>query len=174
MPVGISSQGVAMSVENARVFRDGYYIATNQAAFSEGTEYNHWYMNELESMRQLVTGIAPFWLTVDDWDSYKIPLTAKLQLHLDFFQSWNQTKFFTDRATVEFKIAQEEFLPMGDNSPASSDGRGWYPILGKNSFHRSLLIGEALMIYWPHAWYVDLGGRAIPAIPNFRNIKVIQ
>ena len=173
MPAGISSQGVAMSIENARVFRDGYYIATNQARLEVGTEYNHWYMNELESMRQLVVGVEPFWLKVDDWDSITIPI-VKLQLHLDFFQSWNQTKFFTDRATVEFKVVEEEFLPMGDNSPASSDGRGWYPILGKNSFHRSLLIGEALMIYWPHAWYVDLGGRAIPAIPNFPKIKVIQ
>jgi hypothetical protein len=174
MPAGISSKGVAMSVENARVFRDGYYIATNQAGFPMGTEYNHWYMSELESMRHLVVGIEPFWMTVDDWDSSNIYKIAKLQLHLDFFQSWNRTEFFTDRATVEFKIARDEFLPMGDNSPASSDGRGWYPILGKNSFHRSLLIGEALMIYWPHAWYVDLGGRAIPAIPNFPEIKVIQ
>jgi len=173
MPAGISSQGVAMSVENARVFRDGYYIATNQARLEVGTEYNQWYMSELESMRQLVAGVEPFWLHVDDWDSITIPM-VKLQLHLDFFQSWNQTKFFTDRATVEFKVVEDEFLPMGDNSPASSDGRGWYPILGKNSFHRSLLIGEALMIYWPHAWYVDLGGRAIPAIPNFPKIKVIQ
>ena len=174
MPAGISSKGVAMTVENARVFRDGYYIATNQAGFPMGTEYNHWYMRELESMRHLVGGVEPFWTKVDDWDSSNIYKIAKLQLHLDFFQSWNRTKFFTDRATVEFKIAEDEFLPMGDNSPASSDGRGWYPILGKNSFHRSLLIGEALMIYWPHAWYVDLGGRAIPVIPNFQKIKVIQ
>jgi hypothetical protein len=145
-----------------------------------GTEYNHWHMSDLESLRHLVSGVEPFWMDVDDWDflpNYIHPFThdfVKLQLHLDFFQSWNRTKFFTDRETVEFKVAPNEFLPMGDNSPASSDGRGWHPILGKNSFHRSLLIGEALMIYWPHAWYVNLGGKAIPAIPNFPKIKVIR
>ena len=174
MPAGISSKGVAMTVKNARVFRDGYYIATNQAGFPMGTEYNHWSMSELQSMRQLVAGVEPFWMEVDDWDSSNIYKIAKLRLHLDFFPLWTRTKFFTDRATVEFEVAQDEFLPMGDNSPASSDGRGWYPILGKNSFHRSLLIGEALMIYWPHAWYIDLGGKAVPAIPNFPKIKVIQ
>jgi len=139
-----------------------------------GTEYNYWQMSELKSLRHLVVRTEPSWMKVEDWDSSNIYKIAKLQLHLDFFQLWNQTEFFTDRQTVEFEVAKDEFLPMGDNSPASSDGRGWYPILGKNSFHRSQLIGEALMVYWPHAWYVDLGGNAIPAIPNFPKIKVIQ
>jgi len=137
-------------------------------------EYDHWNMDDLKRYENAIRVVEKAWLDVEDWNSVHIPRMAALQLRLDLFQAWNQTDFFTSRATVQFVVREDEFMPLGDNSPASSDARGWYSRLGKNTFHRSLLIGEALMIYWPHPWYLDLGGNAIPAIPNFRQIKVIQ
>ena len=174
LPAGISSQGVAMRIDNARVYRDVYYVASNQEALKTGVEYDHWNMDDLKRYENAIRVVEKAWLDVEDWNSVHIPRMAALQLRLDLFQAWNQTDFFTSRATVQFVVREDEFMPLGDNSPASSDARGWYSRLGKNTFHRSLLIGEALMIYWPHPWYLDLGGNAIPAIPNFRQIKVIQ
>ena len=34
---------------------------------------------------------------------------------------------------------------------------------------RDLLIGKALLIYWPHAWR-----RPIPLLPNFRRMGLIR
>jgi signal peptidase I len=38
------------------------------------------------------------------------------------------------------------------------------------SFHRDLLVGEALMIYWPHPWRVG----SLPIIPHFRRMGLIR
>lgn len=50
-----------------------------------------------------------------------------------------------------FPLAADEFLVLGDNSPRSLDSRLWeqrpsHPYAVK----RSLLIGKAFLIYWPH------------------------
>jgi len=55
---------------------------------------------------------------------------------------------------------------MGDNSPQSSDARMW---TGHNYFERELLIGRAVLIYWPHPWY-----RPIPYFPNFERMRLIH
>lgn len=142
-------------------------------------------------------------------------------------------------------VGQDEFLPMGDNSPGSSDGRVWpgkplwrettnsywpgrlreppeywrmivakvqpddwdsfgYPVrLGpvsadelpkrfqwmfdqwdenedgliskeetrlKHTVHRSLLIGQATFVYWPHSWRWG----KLPLIPNFKQMRLIK
>jgi len=38
------------------------------------------------------------------------------------------------------------------------------------SFHRDLLVGEALMIYWPHPWRVG----SLPIIPHFKRMRLIR
>ena len=43
--------------------------------------------------------------------------------------------------------SKDQFLPMGDNSPKSLDGRVWP---GPHFVDRELLIGRAMLIYWPH------------------------
>lgn len=44
---------------------------------------------------------------------------------------------------VEKQLAQDEYLPLGDNSRHSLDGRYFGPIKAKN------LVGPAFMVYWP-------------------------
>ena len=62
--------------------------------------------------------------------------------------------------------AKDQFLPMGDNSPRSSDGRVWN---GPNYVERDLLIGRALFVYWPHSL-----NKPIPYFPNFGEMGFIR
>ncbi len=46
----------------------------------------------------------------------------------------------------EYRIGPDEYFAMGDNTDQSYDSRSW------ETLHRDLLIGKALLIYWPHSW----------------------
>lgn len=87
----------------------------------------------------------------------------------DIFRSpeeWSSTSLFAGRRTAEFVIPDDHFFPLGDNSPESLDGRLWG---NETYFERDLLIGKAMMVYWPHAWR-----RPIPFLPNFRRMTLIH
>ncbi len=79
--------------------------------------------------------------------------------------TWASTPLFDERNQLEYGLTADQFFPMGDNSPQSSDARMWQ----KHSFARDLLIGKALMIYWPHPWY-----RPIPYLPNLERMRLIH
>jgi signal peptidase I len=70
------------------------------------------------------------------------------------------------RRFVEFRLEKDQFLPLGDNSPASSDARYWYD---HHYVERDLLIGKALLIYWPHTW-----NRPVPFTPNFQKMGPVR
>jgi signal peptidase I len=60
----------------------------------------------------------------------------------------------------------DQFLPCGDNSPYSLDGRVWN---GPNFVSREMLIGRAMFIYWPHT-----KNKPLPFFPNFESMKFIR
>ena len=62
--------------------------------------------------------------------------------------------------------AKDQFLPMGDNSPQSMDGRVWD---GPKYVERDLLIGRALFVYWPHTL-----NEPIRYFPNFGRMGFIR
>lgn len=68
------------------------------------------------------------------------------------------------RQETQFELAAEQFLPLGDNSPASSDARYW----PEHYVDRRLLVGRAIFIYWPHSWNMP------PFFPNFRKMQPIR
>ncbi len=89
------------------------------------------------------------------------------------------------------QLGVDDFLMLGDNSPASRDGRFWgrpHPILkGAIGFEkpflvpRQLLVGKAVCVYFP-AWYPlgtgldmkDPAGRAPGIVPNFGSLRFIR
>jgi signal peptidase I len=79
---------------------------------------------------------------------------------------WSQTDMFDRRRTVQFKLSDGQYFPMGDNSPQSADARTWN---GPHFVERDLLIGKAVVIYWPHTW-----NRPIPFLPNFQRMGLIR
>ncbi len=76
-----------------------------------------------------------------------------------------RTKLFDERGQLEYELEADQFFPMGDNSPQSADARMWH----EHYFSRDLLIGKALLIYWPHPWY-----RPIPYMPNLKRMRLIH
>ena len=78
---------------------------------------------------------------------------------------------------VRFRLAADQFLVFGDNSPQSQDSRLW-PGTDENGnpeyyVRRDLLIGKAVFIYWPHGvrvwpnWW-------FPFYPNFPRMGLVR
>ena len=79
---------------------------------------------------------------------------------------WETSQVFRGRRAIHFKLEEDQFFPMGDNSPQSYDGRSW---IGGNFVERRLLIGKALAVFWPHTLR-----RPVPFFPNFRRMRWIR
>ena len=77
--------------------------------------------------------------------------------------------------SVPFRLGDDQFLVLGDNSPQSKDSRLWE---GPEYFvHRDLLIGKAMFIYWPHSWdKVSIGNTKVwfPFFPNFKRMQFVR
>ena len=89
-------------------------------------------------------------------------------------KSWNQRgNIFDRRNELIFEMKEDQFFPLGDNSPYSRDGRLW----GTDHWvERDLLIGKAILIYWPHALRIPLPftDQTIPAFPNLKRMGLIR
>ncbi len=81
-------------------------------------------------------------------------------------RAWATYDIFRRRQWIRFELAEDQFFPMGDNSPQSSDARGWD---GGHYVERRLLIGKALAVFWPHPLR-----KPIPFFPNFKRMKWIR
>jgi signal peptidase I len=141
-PAGIGSRGAAVKLSDLRVFRDKYYIAATSSY--DGNDF------------------------LGGWGG------ERLQRALRTPEEWETSGLFDpmNRRYIEFDLERDQFLPLGDNSPESSDGRFWGPPALDFDHHyveRDLLIGKALLIYWPHTW-----NRPIPFTPNFRKMGPVR
>jgi signal peptidase I len=143
-PAGIGVSGLRAKVSQMKIFRDKYYISVDSRSTSYVTDYTHAYQHGYEQNQPLLDEV---FATPDLWTSSGL------------FEEKN-------RREVEFTLAPNEFFPMGDNSPSSSDGRYWYK---SEYLTRDLLIGKALFIYWPHSW-----NRPIPFQPNLKRMRPIH
>lgn len=115
-PLGIGVDQASVKVTRARVHRDIYYSATS---FSQ-SEYE-----SFGSSAQAARGARPVLLDPRQWET---------------------TTLFESMSSLDLTIYEDQFLPMGDNSAQSLDGRYW------GNVDRHLLVGKALMVYWTHPW----------------------
>lgn len=143
-PIGIGSAGVPMKVTRLKVFRDIYYVAVSSHTSDSDYTFTDQYFGPNDP-------------------------NAILEEIFSSPESWEKAEIFEPdgRREVSFHFNEDEFFPLGDNSPASYDGRLWSP--GTSVVDRELLIGKALFIYWPHSW-----NRPIPYTPNIRRMGLIR
>ncbi|MGY8769825.1 MAG: signal peptidase I [Pirellulales bacterium] len=144
LPVGIGSKGLDAAVSDIQVFRDLYYI----------------------SFKRLRTGNDSTELTDYDYGS-TISNSRDVFNLMKAPGRWSTTSIFDNRREVEFKLEQGQYFPMGDNSSSSLDGRLWEE--GQQYVPRRLLIGKALLVYWPHST-----NKPFPLFPNFRRMRFIR
>lgn len=148
-PLGVATKDLEVEISRIQVLRDLYYTSVRgelSAGVSAGNE----------------TGFLPDVIlkTFNDpksWDSRDA-----------------MTIFTTKKGQTEpmFRLKQgatrekDQFLPMGDNSPHSSDARIWD---GESYFERDMLIGRAVFVYFPR-WV----NKPIPFFPNFKDMRFIR
>jgi signal peptidase I len=97
----------------------------------------------------------------------------RIVYHLTHPEEWRKGDIFDERATVSFTMDDDQFFALGDNSPYSKDGRLWEE---EHYVARDMLIGKAVLIYWPHAWRISIPGThiSLPIIPNPQGIGLIH
>lgn len=160
-PLAIAVRGGQATVRRLKVDRDKYYIATK---VSNGglNDYDFTQIRESrgsgESIQQVL--VNP--------------------------QSWETAAGWNARRTVEFDLGADQYFPMGDNSPESADARCWvdfradylrsrkvdgdaYQWADKHYVPRDLLVGKAVMVFWPHTW-----SEPLPMTPNFKRMQLIR
>ena len=84
---------------------------------------------------------------------------------------------FDDAEEANYRIGPDQYFMLGDNSPASKDGRLWAEDMISSFVDRELLIGKALFVYWPHAeYFVEIPGTGlrVPLLPNFRRMGFVR
>lgn len=163
-PVGIAVRGGAATVDRVKIDRDKYYVATDNSSFGI-FDYD---MNQLYQLAQQNISFRD----IQD-------VMARPEL-------WEQFPIWETRRKVTFRLDENQFFPMGDNSPESLDARCWagtklgarlpdrfrdqaYAFADASYVPRDLLVGKALMVFWPHPWNTP-----VPFTPNFDRFRFIR
>ena len=164
-PVGIAVRDGEATIHRLRIDRDKYYIATqdSDAAMSD---------YDMNTLWKLAGGRG---------------VTHKeIQMVFAIPDLWSEFPGWAARRRVSFELEEDQFFPMGDNSPESLDARCWagwkaqIPLprgvnedawiwSDKSYVPRDLLVGKALVVFWPHSW-----NSPIPFTPNFKRMKLIR
>lgn len=168
-PASVGAEGAALRISHVRLLRDVYYIADNNRGGG------HW-----PSHHRTITGYVSRPRSLEPSSFYSSDgddVASTIAEYLSNPRYWGDMR---DMRSVEFALAEEQYMVLGDNSPKSKDSRLW-----KNDEHfvdRDLLIGKAVFVYWPHAWApswsIPISFRGyemdLPFYPNFKRMKVIR
>lgn len=146
-PAGVASLGVELEITRLKIVRDLYYTSVRGDEFLPAN-------NETGNYPDII------WKIFENPDEWSSPIGLKI---------FTDKKGKTDpmfRLRKGETADKDQFLPMGDNSPMSSDGRVWD---GPYYLERDMLIGRAVSVYWPHTL-----NRPIPYFPNFKDMRFIR
>ena len=169
-PIGLGVSGVSAKVHRAQVWRDIYYIAdrSDDSLIRKSGTRNEDTTFESDLTKSITDEIFQAYCDTNyPGQSDKISKAYALARDIIFStpSMWDECPLFANRNPVEFTLASDQFFPMGDNSPASSDARVW----SNHFIPRRLLIGRAVVVFWPHCWM-----EPIPYTPNISRMGLIR
>ncbi|TWT95353.1 signal peptidase I [Botrimarina colliarenosi] len=158
-PAGVGVAGGKVAVERLKLSRDGYYIAMSYE------DPNIGFTSDLT-----VASFEP--RSGVPWVQSLLELPGNPEL-------WGA---LAKRRHSDFSIDEGQLFVMGDNSGWSLDARLWaggngrdIGVPGGPYLERSQLVGKAICVYWPHAWYsVPFTRQMIPAWPNFEDMRLVR
>jgi signal peptidase I len=151
-PARIGARGAKLKVDRLRIYRDLYYIAVG----GQG-EYYGGPLSDFDSSN------SPF---------RNYPPVREADVAQAFSDPSRWEAFGRSRA-ADFPLKADQFFMLGDNSAESKDSRLW----GNNErfVSRELLIGKALVIYWPHSLDSIPGTKfPFPFFPNFSRMGLVR
>ena len=101
------------------------------------------------------------------------PIDRRTRIQSLFAPSDHADAFDQRKAEVFPPLGDDQFFPLGDNSPMSQDARLWP---GDPWVERDMLIGKAVFIYWPHPYHMKIPflNRTFPVFPDFTRMKLIR
>jgi signal peptidase I len=150
-PARIGARSAGLAVSHIRLWRDIYYIAASTSGATGLSDYTGG-SRQIANMNyeQLFR-----FLSTPEWWS---PAGAKSP--------------FDERGDAIFALQKDQFFMLGDNSPMSEDARLWRD---EKFVSRELLIGRALVLFWPHS-FNRIPGTSIPFpfFPNFARMGFIR
>ncbi len=165
-PIGIAVRGGAATTHRLQVDRDKYYISTKQS--------NDGY----DDLNGLNDYDAQTFLKIDKTRATNL----SIQTQMSDRDRWDSFAGWPARRTVTFELGDDQYFPMGDNSPESKDARCWvdphsnyppdpdaYLWADINYVPRDLLVGKAIAVFWPHPW-----NDVIPFTPNVKRMGLIR
>jgi signal peptidase I len=140
---------VALDVRHLRVLRDIYYIAETHLQRGVISDFPSGSPIMNMNRRQL----ADFLASPDKWVR-------------------GGRNLFDSRQTATYEMGPDQFFVLGDNSPQSADARLW----DQHFVHRDLLVGKALLVYWPHPLQLFIPGTnvGLGVIPNLPEMGLIR
>ena len=144
-PLGVGGQEIDMVVKRLKVKRDIYYTSAGGTDRLSDTEIRSENSISFHTL----------------YKYYKDPTSWSSDEAIHYFTLGKQ------QTDPMFYLEDDQFLPMGDNSPQSQDGRIWS---GERYLHRDYMLGRAMLIYWPHTFNYP-----IPYFtPNFKDMGFIR
>ena len=150
-PAGIAAKNAELDITRIKVLRDLYYTSVKGQG-PLGSQIS----TENET-GESISIIEAYHRDPESWSSDGAA---------DFFtakKGQTEPMFRLEKGETPDK---DQFLPMGDNSPRSLDGRVWD---GEKFVERDMLIGRAMLIYWPHTL-----NKPIKYFPNFSRMGFIK
>ncbi len=152
-PIGIGSIGAGLRVTHLRVSRDIYYT------------YIPMQPDRVERPLFDPNSVPASWPESRNWFCFPKEAASKLAAAGVDVRAGDQYFF----------IGDNQYVPLGDNSPKSSDGRLWP---NRHFVERQLLVGKALFIYWPHSFdrvqISDSTSVPFPFFPNFSRMGFVR
>lgn len=150
-PVGIGAKDLALTVTRMKVVRDIYYSSVNSDNDERRPDLTE---NETGLSGPMIEQVFNDPLT---WDGEEAKLIFRTK------RNQQEPMFTLERGDDPDK---HQFLPMGDNSTQSQDGRMWDD---EHFVERDMLIGRAIFVYWPHTL-----NKPVQHFPNFKKMKFIR
>ncbi len=141
-PAGIGAQGLVVNINRLMIYRDVYYSSVIGGGSGSNPE------NETSTPVPTIHRI------------FNDPSRWSTDEGLSHF------RMSKNLLEPMFILEADQFLPMGDNSPRSSDGRIWD---GEKFLPREMLIGRAMITYWPHTL-----NKPVKYFPNFGRMGFIR